>query len=96
VHHHHNHAPPADGSRLWQTADGLHLDVRGLADPAETVLRTLDSGDVDSTLVAHFENEPISLYPDLEERGWSHESVDQHCGTDCEGGFMLRMVRWGR
>ena len=45
-------------------------------------------------LVGHFDQEPIYLYPELEERGWSHEVVESHCG-DCEGGFMLRMVRWG-
>ena len=54
---------------------------------------TID-GKVDAALVGHFDREPIFLYPELEERGWSHEVVELHCG-DCEGGFMLRMVRWG-
>lgn len=95
MHHHHDHAPPADGSRLWRTADGIHLDLRGLADPMTELLRALESGEVDTALVGHFEREPISLYPELEERGWTHEAIESHCG-DCEGGFMLRMVRWGR
>lgn len=97
MHHHHDHARPADGSRKWRTAEGIHLDLRGLAppEPMDTVLRTIESGEVDAPLVGHFDSEPISLYPELEERGWSHEVVDSHCGDDCEGGFMLRMVRWG-
>jgi len=97
LHHHHDHAPPADGSRVWRTAEGLHLDVRGLAEPepADMVLRMLESGEVDGALVGHFDAEPIVLYPELEERGWSHELVDAHCGDGCEGGVMLRMVRWG-
>ena len=94
LHHHHNHAPPADGSRIWRSEDGVHIDLRGLAEPSATVLSTIESGDVDAALVGHFDQEPIFLYPELEERGWSHEVVESHCG-DCEGGFMLRMVRWG-
>jgi len=57
-------------------------------------LRAIETGEAGSTLIGHFEREPIDLYPELEERGWSHEAVESHCG-DCEGGFMLRMVRWG-
>ena len=96
MHHHHDHARPTDGSRKWRTAEGIHLDLRGLAppEPMDTVLRTIESGEVDALLVGHFDSEPISLYPELEERGWSHEIVDSQCG-DCEGGFMLRMARWG-
>ena len=95
-HDHHDHAPPKDGSRKWRTADAVHIDLRGLeqAETMATVLQTIESGDVDTALVGHFDQEPILLYPDLEERGWSHETVDTQCG-DCEGGFMLRMVRWG-
>ena len=93
-HDHHDHAPPKDGSRKWRTADAVHIDLRGLSEPMATVLQTIESGDVDTALVDHFDQEPILLYPDPEERGWSHETVDSQCG-DCEGGFMLRMVRWG-
>ena len=96
MHHHHDHAAPPDGSRMWRTADGVHLDLRGLEppEPMVTVLRAIESGDVDTALVGHFDREPIFLYPELEERGWSHELVESQCG-DCEGGVMLRMVRWG-
>ena len=94
--HHHDHARPQDGSQMWRTAEGVHLDLRGLPLPelTATVLRTIESGEIDAALVGHFDAEPISLYPELEERGWSHEIIESHCG-DCEGGFMLRMVRWG-
>ena len=81
---------------MWRTAEGIHLDLRGLSspDPMDTVLRAIESGEVDTLLVGHFDSEPIFLYPELEERGWSHEVIDSQCG-DCEGGFMVRMVRWG-
>ena len=93
--HHHNHARPADGSQIWRADDAVHIDLRGLAEPTATVLSALERGDLDAPLIGHFDQEPIYLYPELEERGWSHEVVESHCG-DCEGGFMLRMMRWGR
>jgi len=94
-HHHHDHARPPGAERLWRTAEATHLDLRGLAppEPLDTLLRTLESGEVDGALIGHFDAEPIFLYAELEERGWSHEVIDAQCG-DCEGGFMLRMVRW--
>ena len=81
---------------MWRTAEGIHLDLRRLSppEPMDTVLRAIESGEVDTLLVGHFDSEPIFLYPELEERGWSHEVIDSQCG-DCEGGFMVRMVRWG-
>ena len=95
---HHDHARPDDGSRMWRTADALHIDLRGLQppEPMVTVLRTIESGEADIALVGHFDREPIFLYPELDERGWSHEIIESSCGSaDCEGGVMLRMVRWG-
>jgi hypothetical protein len=95
VHHHHNHARPVDGSRVWRGEDGLHVDVRGLDEPLTAILGTIESGDAGSAVIGHFDGEPISLYPELEERGWTHEAMDAQCGA-CEGGFMLRMVHWGK
>ncbi len=98
MHHHNDHARPVDGSRTWRTADAVHIDLRGLAppEPAAAVLQVIDSGELDTALLGHFDQEPIFLYSDLEDRGWSHELVESHCGSaDCEGGVMLRMARWG-
>ena len=96
-HDHHDYARPADGSRKWRTADAVHIDLRGLEPPEATavVLQAIESGEVDTALVGHFDQEPIFLYPELEEHRWSHETIESHCG-DCEGGFMLRMVHWGK
>jgi len=58
-------------------------------------LHTIESNDAGSAIIGHFDREPILLYSELEERGWTHEAMVEQCG-DCEGGFMLRMVRWGR
>ena len=64
-------------------------------EPLTAILARLESGQASSAVIGHFDGEPILLYPQLEERGWRHEAIDEQCG-DCEGGFMLRMVRWGR
>ena len=85
---------PAETSRIWRTADAVHIDVRGLAppEPMIAILRLLDGGELDTALVAHLDREPIFLYPELEDRGWAHEIVDSSCGSEC-GTVQLRMVR---
>jgi hypothetical protein len=77
--------------------DGLHVDLRGLdpPDPMVTVLGMIDRGEAGAVLIAHFDREPIFLYPELDDRGWAHEIV----AHDCTGGHCgphdvtLRLVR---
>ncbi len=60
------------------------------------VLQAIDGGEVDTALIAHLDREPIFLYPELDDRGWSHELVQPSGGsTDCEDGVMVRMRPWG-
>jgi len=91
---------PADTERTWRTADAVHLDLRGLEPPESiaAILGTIDRGGLDCAVVAHVDAEPITLYPELEERGWSHEFVEHHHGAGerhCDGSLQLRLVRWG-
>jgi hypothetical protein len=91
-------ARPEDNPRTWRTADAAHIDVRGLEapEPMIAILQALDSGEVDTALIAHLDREPIFLYPELDDRGWAYELLASSCGgLDCEDGVMLRMVRWG-
>ena len=89
-------ARPEDGSRIWRSPEGVHIDVRGLEppEPMVEILRMIDRGEVDSVLIAHLDRDPIFLYPELEDRGWSHEVMDPSCwardGTD---GVIVRIVR---
>ena len=85
----------APGERTWIAADGLHLDVRGLEcpEPLVTVLRTIDGGEVRS-LVVHLDQEPLLLYPELDDRGWSHELLASDCGdAACGDEVRLRLTR---
>jgi hypothetical protein len=83
---------------MWRADDALHIDVRGLdqPEPMVAILRAIDSGEADTALVAHLDREPIFLYPELDDRGWSHEIVQSSCGSpDCEDGITLRMQLYG-
>lgn len=85
-----------DGVRLWQAADGLHVDVRGLScpQPLVTVLRLIDSGKVDDILIAHLSQEPLLLYPELNERGWRHRVLSTETeDARQDGDTMLEIVR---
>src|SRR5271166_1424233 len=82
-------------SRLWHTAEAVHIDVRGLEppNPMVQILRVLDEGEVGLVVIAHLDREPIFLYPELDDRGWSHEIVSSCGSEDCEGEIKLRLVR---
>jgi hypothetical protein len=83
---------PQDGSRIWHTAEAARIDVRGLEppEPMVQILRLIDQGKVDDVLVAHLDREPVFLYPELDDRGWSHEIVGACSSAEC---VCLRMVR---
>jgi hypothetical protein len=81
---------------LWRTAEGTHLDVRDLDPPQPMVkiLTLIDAGEADDVLIVHLDREPIFLYPELDDRGWSHEIVPAACGDPaCEDEIRLRLVR---
>ena len=83
---------------MWRVDDAVHIDVRGLGppEPMVAILQAIDSGEVDTVLVAHLDREPIFLYPELDDRGWSHDIVPSSCGSsDCEDAVVLRMERYG-
>jgi hypothetical protein len=90
---------PQDGSRKWRTPEAIHIDVRGLPppEPAVEILRLIDSGEADAVLIAHLDCEPIFLYPELDDRGWSYEIIPASCGdAACEDDIRLHLVRWRR
>ena len=60
---------------LQQRADGLHIDLRGLAPPRPllAVLRLLNGLEDGGPVVAQFDRDPVYLYPELAEIGWTAE-----------------------
>jgi len=63
--------------RMWRGEEGLHVDLRGLScpEPLVAVLRLIDGGEAGDCLIAHLSQEPLLLYPELNERGWRHRLV---------------------
>jgi hypothetical protein len=86
---------PDPDSRVWRTPDAVHADLRGLEppEPLVTVLRLIDLGEVDAVLIAHFDREPIFLYPELDDRGWSHDIVPSDCHAS-PSDVTLRIARY--
>ena len=84
-------------SSIWRTPDAIHVDLRGLdpPEPMVTVLQMIDRGEVDGVLVAHFDREPIFLYPELDDRGWSHEIIPHDCGSSTDD-IKVQIARYGR
>ena len=89
-------AGPSSDSRIWRTPEGLHVDLRGLEppEPMVTVLQMIDCGEVENVLIAHFDREPIFLYLELDDRGWSHEVISHECGS-CADDIKIQIVRHG-
>lgn len=64
--------------KSWRASDGVHLDVRGLAPPGPMVaileLIEILSDDENLVIVHHF-CDPVYIYPELVDRGWSCKIV---------------------
>lgn len=87
---------PGSDQRIWRTPEATHVDLRGLEppEPMVTVLQMLDRGEVDNLLIAHFDREPIFLYSELDDRGWTHELVAHECGS-CADAVTVQIARYG-
>lgn len=66
----------------WRAADGIHIDVRGLAppEPMVAILTLLESPDTEDRVIVHHDREPVFLYPELVERGWRYEIISGEPG----------------
>jgi hypothetical protein len=65
------------GAKVWRTGDGVHIDVRGLERPRPmiAILSLIDGPGHEDAVTAHLDREPVFLYPELTERGWSYGIV---------------------
>ena len=67
----------APQARQWQEPAEAHIDVRGLMPPQPllSILRLLALVDQGTAVVAHLDRDPVMLYPELAQIGWSAEIV---------------------
>lgn len=63
--------------RRWRDADGEHIDVRGLPPPEPLVAILQLVGTIGDTtnVIVHHDREPVLLYPELAQIGWSAERI---------------------
>jgi hypothetical protein len=61
----------------------IELDARGLEPPQPMmkILETVAGLPAGATLVAHTDRQPLLLYPLLEQRGFTYETMAQSDGT---------------
>ena len=65
-------------SRRWVEADGIHIDVRGLPPPQPmvSILALVMHDDRRRIADRLDERDPVFLYPELAEIGWTSERLD--------------------
>ncbi len=82
---------PTQGGRVWAEADGVHIDVRDLPPPGPfvAILRLVESDRHQGLIIAHLPRDPLPLYPELAERGWSATRLE----GGAEGEVTLRLSR---
>ncbi|MBN8511235.1 MAG: DUF2249 domain-containing protein [Burkholderiales bacterium] len=63
--------------RPWQDDEGWHIDVRGLAPPQPLVqiLQLLHGLPRNAVVVVHHDRDPVLLYPELAQIGWTAERI---------------------
>jgi len=61
----------------WLEKDTLHINVRGLSppDPMVAILGRLEGLGQSAPVIIHHDRDPIYLYPELTERGWSSTRI---------------------
>jgi hypothetical protein len=82
---------PAAKGKPWEEADGMHIDVRGLPppEPLVAILRLVVSTAGATPVVVHHDRDPLMLYPELAEIGWTAERID---GAPGEVRLLLRRI----
>lgn len=70
------------GGERWNDADGVHIEVRGLAPPAPFVqiIKLIESLPVPCPVIVHHDRDPLPLYDELAQRGWRAERIDGDAG----------------
>ncbi len=76
--------------RTWNEEKTLHVDLRRMEPPGPLVfiLGLLDRPGMGKEVVVHLDQDPIYLYPELNERSWDWERLESD-----ETEFRLRLFR---
>ena len=68
--------------RRWRESGAWHVDVRGLPPPQPlvAVLRLVESVRDATPVIVHHDRDPVLLYPELAERGWTALRIEGEPG----------------
>lgn len=74
----------------WTQPDGVHIEVRGLAPPSPFVLilKLIESVDDSMAVIVHHDRDPVPLYAELAQRGWTAQRIEGDAGE-----FRLRLSK---
>lgn len=75
-------ASPRRPGEQWTEGDGVHIEVRGLSPPGPFVmiLRLIESLDGSVPVVVHIDRDPVPLYAELAQRGWTAQRIEGDVG----------------
>lgn len=78
------------GASIWAEGDAVHIDVSALQapDPFVATMKLLEHPAVGDLVVFHNDREPVHLFPELLDLGWSY-----HVEVDQPGSFRMSIVR---
>lgn len=81
---------PRDGAAISTDGATTTIDVRGMEPPRPLidVLGVIDGPDVADTVIVRHDRDPLLLYPELEERGWTWSRLPAPSGE-----LRLRLTR---
>ena len=76
--------------KVWQDDEGIHINVSKLMppEPMVAILQLIEDPDIQPPVFVHHNRDPIHLYPELLERGWTHQTILQKPGQ-----IILRLTR---
>jgi len=77
-------------AEIWWEDGRVHIDVSALSapDPFVAVIRLVEQPGIGDEIVFHNDREPVHLFPELIEQGWTWRVE-----TDRPGEFCMRMIR---
>lgn len=66
----------------WTQPDAVHIEVRGLAPPSPLVLilKLIESIDDSMPVIVHHDRDPVPLYTELAQRGWTAQRIEGDVG----------------
>ena len=75
-------ARTASPAKRWTDANGVHIDVRGLPppEPLVAIVALIESIRDATPVIVHHDRDPVMLYGELAERGWTAERIDTVAG----------------